>query len=154
MKNNRAKLELSEDAMKTYGYRVVDAIVEHLSTQHTKLPVALGSREEMDSLFLEEAPEEGMDPNQVLEFVLDKVMTNSTNLSHPKAYSFVPGPSNYISVMADALATGYNIFLEDGWLRLQQLNLKLSLFNGCLNCSVFQRKREVEFLPAVVPWPT
>ncbi len=114
MKDNPAKLELPKDAMQTYGYRVVDAIVEHLSTQHTKLPVALGSREEMDSLFLEEAPEEGMDPNQVLEFVLDKVMTNSTNLSHPKAYSFVPGPSNYISVMADALATGYNIF-SGGW---------------------------------------
>ncbi|NAY92339.1 aminotransferase class V-fold PLP-dependent enzyme [Muricauda sp. JGD-17] len=114
MKKNRARLELSKNTMKTYGYRVVDAIVDHLTTQHQKLPVAIGSREEMDSLFLEEAPEKGMEPNQVLDFVLEKVMTNSTNLSHPKAYSFVPGPSNYVSVMADALATGYNIF-SGGW---------------------------------------
>lgn len=114
MKKNKATLELSADEMKTYGYQVVDAIVEHFNTQNDKLPVATGSREEMDSLFLEEAPEHGTSPKQVLDFVLDKVMTNSTNLAHPKTYAFVPGPSNYVSVMADTLATGYNIF-SGGW---------------------------------------
>ncbi len=114
MKKNSARLELSKEAMTTYGYQIVDAIVEHHDTQNKKLPVALGSREEMDSLFLEEAPEDGSDPIQVLNFVLEKVMTTSTLLSHPKSYSFVPGPSNYISAMADALATGYNIF-SGGW---------------------------------------
>nr|WP_299384957.1 aminotransferase class V-fold PLP-dependent enzyme [Allomuricauda sp.] len=114
MKKNTAKLELSEEAMKTYGYQVVDAIVEHHLTQKDQKPVALGSREEMDNLFLEEAPEKGSDPSGVLEFVLEKVMTNSTNMAHPKSYSFVPGPSNYVSVMADALATGFNVF-SGGW---------------------------------------
>lgn len=114
MKKNNARLELSKVAMKTYGYQIVDAIVEHHDTQSEKLPVALGSREEMDSLFLEEAPEEGTDPTKVLNFVLEKVMTASTLMSHPKSYSFVPGPSNYISAMADSLATGYNIF-SGGW---------------------------------------
>ena len=56
MKKNNARLELSTEEMKSYGYQIVDAIVEHHATQHEKLPVALGSREEMDSLFLEEAP--------------------------------------------------------------------------------------------------
>ncbi len=113
MKSN-ARLELSKEEMKSYGYQIIDAIVEHHATQHEKLPVALGSREEMDSLFLEEAPEKGSDPSQVLNFVLDKVMTNSANMAHPRSFSFVPGPSNYVSVMADALATGYNIF-SGGW---------------------------------------
>jgi len=114
MKKNTARLELSKEEMKSYGYQIIDAIVDHHATQHEKLPVALGSREEMDSLFLEEAPEQGMDPSKVLDFVLDKVMTNSANMAHPRSFSFVPGPSNYVSVMADALATGYNIF-SGGW---------------------------------------
>lgn len=114
MKKNNAKLELSKEEMKNYGYQIVDAIVEHHATQDQKLPVALGSREEMDSLFLEEAPEKGSEPSQVLNFVLEKVMTNSANMAHPRSFSFVPGPSNYVSVMADALATGYNIF-SGGW---------------------------------------
>ncbi|MBA4746197.1 MAG: aminotransferase class V-fold PLP-dependent enzyme [Muricauda sp.] len=114
MKKNNARLELSKEEMKNYGYQIVDAIVEHHATQDQKLPVALGSREEMDSLFLEEAPEKGSDPSQVLNFVLEKVMTNSANMAHPRSFSFVPGPSNYVSVMADTLATGYNIF-SGGW---------------------------------------
>lgn len=114
MNKDRASLELSKEAMKIYGNHVVDAIIEHYHTQNSKLPVAMGSREEMDSLFLEEAPEKGSEPLDVLNFVLEKVMTNSTDMSHPKSYSFVPGPSNYISVMADALATGFNIF-SGGW---------------------------------------
>ncbi|MDC6365812.1 MULTISPECIES: aminotransferase class V-fold PLP-dependent enzyme [Flavobacteriaceae] len=114
MKKRHARLELSKEAMKTYGYQIVDAIVEHHHTQNEKLPVALASRAEMDSIFLEEAPELGTEPSEVLDFVLENVMTKSANLSHPKSFSFVPGPSNYISVMADSLATGYNIF-SGGW---------------------------------------
>ena len=114
MKKNDATLELSKEAMKTYGYNVVDAIVQHFDTQNEKLPVASGSREEMDHLFLEEAPENASDPQEVLDFVLDNVIEKSTIVSHPKSFSFVPGPSNYISAMADTLATGFNIF-SGGW---------------------------------------
>ena len=59
--NSNAKLELTKEEMTAYGYKVVDAIVEHFDTQHTKKPVAFASREEMDSLFLEQAPEQPSD---------------------------------------------------------------------------------------------
>lgn len=114
MKKNNARLELSKEEMQAFGYKVVDAIVEHHHGQAEKLPVAVGTREEMDLMFLEEAPEQGSDPHQVLDFVLGKVMANSGNMAHPKSFSFVPGPSNFISVMGDALATGYNVF-AGGW---------------------------------------
>lgn len=114
MKKNKATLELSKKEMKEYGYQVVDAIVEHFDTQNNKLPVAIATRKEMDYQFLEEAPEKPTDSQQVLQFVLNKVLSQSTIVSHPKAYSFVPGPSNYISAMADTLATGFNVF-SGGW---------------------------------------
>jgi glutamate/tyrosine decarboxylase-like PLP-dependent enzyme len=114
MKKNNATLELSREAMKNYGYEVVDAIVDHFDSQNSKLPVATGSRAEMDRLFLEEAPEHAMDPHTVLNFVVENVLAKSAIVSHPKSFSFVPGPSNYISAMADNLATGFNIF-SGGW---------------------------------------
>ncbi len=114
MSKINAKLELSKEEMKHYGYAVVDAIVEHFDTQNEKLPVALGSRKEMDNIFLEEAPEYSSDPHEVLNFVLDNVITKSAIVSHPRSYAFVPGPSNYISAMADSLASGFNIF-SGGW---------------------------------------
>ena len=114
MTKNKATLQLSKEEMRAYGYQVVDAVVEHFETQNEKLPVAKASRAEMDHLFLEEAPENATDAKQVLDFVLKEVVTQSTIVSHPKAFSFVPGPSNYISAMADTLATGFNIF-SGGW---------------------------------------
>ena len=107
-------LELSAEEMRTYGYSIVDTLVEHFETQKEKHPIAPGTREEMDNLFLEEAPEKPSDPQEVLDFVVEKVMKQSAISSHPKMFSFVPGPSNYISAMADTLATGFNIF-SGGW---------------------------------------
>ena len=112
--DNKARLELSKEEMRTYGYKVIDSIVEHFDTQNEKLPVVSGTREEMDQLFLQDAPEDPTHAEDVLNFVLDEVMTHSNIVSHPKSYSFVPGPSNYISAMADGLASGFNVF-SGGW---------------------------------------
>lgn len=109
-----SKLELSKEDMQCYAYKVADAIVDHFDTQHTKSPVVHASREEMDEVFVETLPEEPSDPYQVLQYVLDEVMTHCNVVSHPRSYSFVPGPSNYISAMADSLSSGFNVF-AGGW---------------------------------------
>ncbi|WP_115460869.1 pyridoxal phosphate-dependent decarboxylase family protein [Winogradskyella aurantiaca] len=133
--DNSHKLQLNAQEMKDYGYQVIDAIVEHFIEETKKQPVVFGTREEMDSLFKTEAPEEPMNYKEVMDFVVDKVLPNSSIVSHPKSYSFVPGPSNYVSVMADTLATGFNIF-SGGWaaspaaaeLEIVTLNWLLKLF--------------------------
>jgi aromatic-L-amino-acid decarboxylase len=108
------KLELSKEEMLHYGYKSIEAIVNHFETQSQKPPVAHATRKEMDSLFQQEAPEEPSKPMEVLDFVLENVITKSNIVSHPKSFSFVPGPSNFISAMGDALASGFNIF-SGGW---------------------------------------
>ena len=135
IKANTHKLQLSKEDMKTYGYQVIDAIVKHFDTEHLKKPVAYASRDEMDSLFNIEIPEKETDFQEVFDFVIKKVLPNSNIVSHPKSYSFVPGPSNYVSVMADTLATGFNIF-SGGWaaspaaaeLEIVTMNWLLKLF--------------------------
>lgn len=136
MKNDAHRLELSKTEMKQLGYKAIDEIVEHFDTQSNKPPVAKGSRKDMDKMFAEEAPEHPMDATEVLQFVMDNVMSNSNIVSHPKSYSFVPGPSNYVSTIADTLATGFNIF-SGGWvaspaaaeLEIVTINWLLKLFN-------------------------
>lgn len=128
-------LTLSKEQMKDYGYKVIDAIVEHFDTQNSKNPVTLASRKEMDALFLENAPEAATDSEEVLDFVIKKVLKESNIVSHPKSFSFVPGPSNFISAMADTLATGFNVF-SGGWaaspaaaeLEIVTINWLLKLF--------------------------
>ena len=133
---NAHKLELSKAEMKQLGYKAIDELVDHFDTQNDKLPVASGSRKEMDKLFLEEAPEQPSDAQEVFDFVIKNVMSNSNIVSHPKSYSFVPGPSNYVSTIADTLATGFNIF-SGGWvaspaaaeLEIVTINWLLKLYN-------------------------
>jgi len=134
--NKTARLDLSGKEMQDFGYKVVDAVVAHFETQDQKLPVANATRKEMDQLFSEEVPENSMPANDVLKFVLENVMTQSNVMTHPKSYAFVPGPSNFISVMSDTLATGFNIF-AGGWvgsaaaagIEIITLNWLLKLFN-------------------------
>lgn len=129
------ELSIDKEAMKVYGYKIIDTIVEHFENQNDKKPVALASRKEMDALFQEGIPEKSNDLNEVLDFVISEVLPNSNIVSHPKSFSFVPGPSNYISVMADTLATGYNVF-SGGWaaspaaaeLEIVTMNWLLKLF--------------------------
>lgn len=149
---NKATLELSQEEMKSYGYEVVDAIVEHFVTQNDKLPVVSGSRSEMEKLFLEEAPENPTNAKEVLNFVLDEVMTKSNIVSHPKSYSFVPGPSNYISAMADSLTAGFNIF-SGGWQASPAAaEMEIVTMNWLLKMFGFPQKKEVESSQAVVQW--
>ncbi len=114
-KNNPSHtLTISKEEMQQYGYKIIDHIVDHFETQNSKKPVALATREEMDLLLTESIPDQPSPANEVLDFVMNQVIPNSNIVSHPKSYSFVPGPNNYISVMADTIATGFNIF-SGGW---------------------------------------
>lgn len=132
MKSNPT-LTLTKEEMKSYGYKVIDAIVDHFENQDKKSPVFNASREEMDKLFLEQAPEQQENAMVVLDKVINHVLDKTDILSHPKNYSFVPGPSNYVSVLADTLATGYNIF-SGGWVNAPAAaELEIVTINWLLN---------------------
>ncbi|WP_348712172.1 aspartate aminotransferase family protein [Tenacibaculum sp. 190524A05c] len=139
MKNN---FDMSLEDMKSYGYKIVDLIAEHWDTIHTKKPFAEPkTRNDLDQIFLQEAPEQPMDSDKVLDFIVENVLPNSTYTSHPKFYSFVPGPSNFISTMADTLATGFNIF-SGGWLvSSAAAELEIVTINWLLNMYNFPVKK-------------
>lgn len=147
-----ARLELSEQEMLDYGHRIVDLIADHHATQRSKNPVAVATRKEMDTVFSEEAPENPTDAHQVLDFVMDQVIPGANILSHPKFFSFVPGPSNYISVMADSLATGFNVF-SGGWQAAPAAaELEIVTMNWMLKMYGLPEKKVAVFLPAAVQW--
>lgn len=141
MQKTDKDFRLSEDEMRTYGYKVIDAIVNHFSTQEEKSPINLATRKEMDDLFLEQAPESSTPSQEVLDFVLNNVLNKANILTHPKFYSFVPGPSNFISSMSDTLATGFNVF-SGGWdASAAAAELEIVCLNWMLNWFKFPLKR-------------
>lgn len=104
------KLRLSRDEMRSLGYRVVDLIVDHFDSLD-EAPVGRSpDRAELEERLREDLPERGTDPHAVLDQVERDILPNTLRIDHPRFFGFVPGPSNYIGVLADALATGFNVF--------------------------------------------
>lgn len=101
-------LALSREQMRSFGYRVIDLLVDHFEEIGDQ-PV--GAKLERDFHFLEEEPpENGCNPAELLSFLKREVFPNNLHLDHPRFFAFVPSPGNFVSTMADALASGFNVF--------------------------------------------
>jgi aromatic-L-amino-acid decarboxylase len=104
------ELRLSAEEMRVLGYKVVDLIVEHLETLAEKPVTRRSERSSLEAILREPCPEEGIDPLVVLDRLKYDVLENIMHLDHPRFFAFVPGPGNFVGAMADALASGFNVF--------------------------------------------
>ncbi|HEX3303941.1 MAG TPA: aminotransferase class I/II-fold pyridoxal phosphate-dependent enzyme [Thermomicrobiales bacterium] len=105
-----AALQLPPDEMRTFGYAVVDSIVDHLASLREQPTARWADRPTMDARLWQSAPEHATDPREVLDRTVRDVLTDGHRNSHPRYFGYVPNPSNYVGAMADALASGFNIF--------------------------------------------
>jgi glutamate/tyrosine decarboxylase-like PLP-dependent enzyme len=96
--------------MRQLGYRVVDMIVAHWEGVRGRAVVRTGSRAALEARVREALPEEGGDVRALLEQLEREVFGQVANLIHPRFFAFVPSPSNFVSVLADMLAAGFNTF--------------------------------------------
>jgi aromatic-L-amino-acid/L-tryptophan decarboxylase len=103
-------LDLDPEIMRQAGYRVVDWLV---SRQEGMRASQLGcelSREETEKLLREDLPEEAAGFDRVFEEFASKVAPNAVSLDHPRFFAFIPSAPSFVSVLADALAAGTNVF--------------------------------------------
>jgi aromatic-L-amino-acid decarboxylase len=96
--------------MQDFGYRVVDLLADHFANVQDGPVGAKGDPAQMIPLFDQDPPEAGRDPSELLAQLERDVFPNNLHVDHPRFFAFVPGPNNFVSTMADALAAGFNIF--------------------------------------------
>ena len=101
--------DLGADEMRALGYRVIDMLVDHHAELPEKSATAFSRRDTLEKLLREAPPTKGTDPREVLATVERDVMSNIMYCTHPRHFAWVPGPSNFIGVLADALASGINV---------------------------------------------
>jgi aromatic-L-amino-acid decarboxylase len=106
---NESKLQLPPDAMRAFGHRVVDIIVDHVEHLRDHRVSTQKPRAELDAKLgqFSDAPASEQD---VLTLVEKEVMGAITTVDHPRFYAFVPGPGSFVGAMADALSSGFNVF--------------------------------------------
>lgn len=107
---DRDRLQLSREEMRELGYRVVDLLVDHFADRDDTSVGESPSRQELEDRLREDLPEDGSDPVEVIDTVATDVMPNTMRVDHPRFFGFVPSPNNFIGVLADTLAAGFNVF--------------------------------------------
>ena len=107
---NDSRLILTTDEMRSLGYQVIDLLIDHFSDLPDKPVTRKANRVDLETKLSQPLPSESRPPNEVLEQLEEVVFRNIMHLDHPRFFAFVPSPSNFVSVMADALASGFNVF--------------------------------------------
>ena len=110
MANVRGHLELTPDEMREIGTAVVDLLVEHFAGIHEEKVGRKAPRAELEEMFGGAPPEAAGEPLHILAALKEGVLANSLHIDHPRFFAFVPSPNNFISVMADAIVAGFNVF--------------------------------------------
>ena len=107
---DRSSIALSREEMREFGYRVVDLLADHFANVQQGSVGAKADPAKLIPLFDADPPETGRDPSELLAQLERDVFPNNLHVDHPRFFAFVPGPNNFVSTMADALAAGFNIF--------------------------------------------
>jgi glutamate/tyrosine decarboxylase-like PLP-dependent enzyme len=105
-----ATLEMAPEEMRRFGGQVVESLVGHFSALRDRPVVNALDRDETEALLREPAPESGVGLDEVLREFEEKVVPHISHVDHPRMFAFIPGAGTFVGAMADALASGYNIY--------------------------------------------
>ncbi len=104
------KLQLSRDEMRQIGYHVIDTLVDYFDTQSTVRVTNLVDEGAVDAIANEQLPQDGLPWPELLEQFDRQVISTLSHVDHPRNFAYIPLAGNFVGVMADTLASGYNIF--------------------------------------------
>jgi glutamate/tyrosine decarboxylase-like PLP-dependent enzyme len=103
-------LSLPPEEMRRLGHLVVDRIVDHLERLPEKPPTRAGDAAALRAALGGPPPEQPQDAERALELLFEQVLPFGQYGDHPRFFARVGSPSNYVSVLADTAAAGFNVF--------------------------------------------
>lgn len=106
----RETLTLTSEEMRRFGYDVIDRLVEYYEGRPSRPVVGELDYEALEAMLNESLPRAGMPWTEVLDQFERQVVVPTNHVDHPRFFAYIPLANNFAGVMADALASGFNIF--------------------------------------------
>jgi glutamate/tyrosine decarboxylase-like PLP-dependent enzyme len=103
-------LSLPADEMRRLGHRVIDHIVDHLAELRELPPIRVGDTEALRAAIGGPPPEARSEPDAALDALFEQVLPFVQHPDHPRFFARIGSPSNFISVLGDLAASGFNVF--------------------------------------------
>ena len=96
--------------MRALGDRALEIVIAHFETNRDAPVAHQITRADAERLLRTELPEQGTPVNELFDILTRDVFPNGFRTDHPRFYSFVPSPNNFVSVVGDLLTSGTNLF--------------------------------------------
>lgn len=106
--------ELDTDEFRELGYRTVDLIADYYEQIEDRPVYLQADPEDVVAAFEEPLPEEGQDPERILDAVEECVIPYATHNPSPRYFGFVMGSGTPLAPLADAIAATVNMN-TGGW---------------------------------------
>lgn len=108
--DERQPLQLTGDEMRALGTRALDLVIHHFEHNRDESVAQTLTREQTERLLRTPMPEHGVPVDGLIDILARDVFPNSFKTDHPRFFSFVPSPVNFVSVVGDLLISGHNLF--------------------------------------------
>lgn len=96
--------------MRALGDQALDIVIRHFETNRDGPVARQMTRADAERLLRTELPEHGTPVSELFDVLTRDVFPNGFRTDHPRFYSFVPSPNNFVSVVGDLLTSGTNLF--------------------------------------------
>lgn len=103
-------VDLPPDEMRALGYRMVDVLVDHWSGLREQRVSHSAHLPDLRQALAEPLPMTPTPMGDVIDQFKRDVLAHVSHVDHPRFFGFIPSPNNFVSVIADALAAGTNVF--------------------------------------------
>ncbi|MDP6442891.1 MAG: aminotransferase class V-fold PLP-dependent enzyme [Pirellulaceae bacterium] len=107
----RPALDPDADAMRQFGYALVDRLVDHLTTMSDQPVARRGTGADFSALVDEPLPAGAASLDDCLGFFFDRVAPGMTRVAHPRFHAYIPCPSSFAGMVGEMLAAGTNPFV-------------------------------------------
>ena len=108
--SERETLQFSREEMREFGYHIIDTLIDYYDTRSDRPVANKLDYDALDAILHEPLPKAATPWREVLEQFDRQVVDATNHVDHPRFFAYIPLANNFVSVMADTLAAGYNIF--------------------------------------------
>ena len=104
----RSEFEMTPELMLDLAHQAAELLIGRIKGLPEQNAWDGDFRKALEPALLEEPPEEGRAPAEVIERAVREVLPFATRLDHPRCFAFIPSAPTWPGVLADFIASGYN----------------------------------------------
>ena len=102
-------LQMSPETMRELAHHVTEILIERIQRLPGERPWEGDFKDALAHQLDEDPPEAGRPAREVIDRTARQVLNNTLRLDHPRSFGFVPTCPTWPGVLADFMASGYNV---------------------------------------------